>query len=236
MIHIPETEQNEIAMTTRLFFQALTKYFMGLILVMVLIFVPAGTFHYWQAWLFIGILFVPMFVVGIILMFRNPELLRSRLDAKEKETEQKGVVLMSGILFIAMFVTAGLNYRFGWWVLSNRFVTMAAAVFLLGYILYGEVMRENVWLSRTIEVQDHQQVVDSGLYGLVRHPMYFATLLLFLTIPLILASPWSFFIMLLYIPIIVKRIRNEEKVLEQDLDGYKAYTRRVRYRLIPFIR
>ncbi|MBR4337569.1 MAG: isoprenylcysteine carboxylmethyltransferase family protein [Bacteroidaceae bacterium] len=222
-------------MTTRLFFQALTKYFMGLILVMVLIFVPAGTFHYWQAWLFIGILFVPMFVVGIILMFRNPELLRSRLDAKEKETEQKGVVLMSGILFIAMFVTAGLNYRFGWWVLSNRFVTMAAAVFLLGYILYGEVMRENVWLSRTIEVQDHQQVVDSGLYGLVRHPMYFATLLLFLTIPLILASPWSFFIMLLYIPIIVKRIRNEEKVLEQDLDGYKAYTRRVRYRLIPFI-
>ena len=222
-------------MTTRLFFQALTKYFMGLILVMVLIFVPAGTFHYWQAWLFIGILFVPMFVVGIILMCRNPELLRSRLDAKEKETEQKGVVLMSGILFIAMFVTAGLNYRFGWWVLSNRFVTMAAAVFLLGYILYGEVMRENVWLSRTIEVQDHQQVVDSGLYGLVRHPMYFATLLLFLTIPLILASPWSFFIMLLYIPIIVKRIRNEEKVLEQDLDGYKAYTRRVRYRLIPFI-
>ncbi|MBO7497675.1 MAG: isoprenylcysteine carboxylmethyltransferase family protein [Bacteroidaceae bacterium] len=222
-------------MTTRLFFQALTKYFMGLILVMVLIFVPAGTFHYWQAWLFIGILFVPMFVVGIILMFRNPELLRSRLDAKEKETEQKGVVLMSGILFIAMFVTAGLNYRFGWWVLSNRFVIMAAAVFLLGYILYGEVMRENVWLSRTIEVQDHQQVVDSGLYGLVRHPMYFATLLLFLTIPLILASPWSFFIMLLYIPIIVKRIRNEEKVLEQDLDGYKAYTRRVRYRLIPFI-
>ena len=202
---------------------------------MVLIFVPAGTLHYWQAWLFIGILFVPMFVVGIILMFSNPDLLRSRLDAKEKETEQKSVVLMSGLLFIAMFVTAGLNYRFGWWVLSDKFVIIAAIVFLLGYILYGVVMRENVWLSRTIEVQDHQQVVDSGLYGLVRHPMYFATLLLFLTIPLILASPWSFLIMLLYIPILVKRIRNEEKVLGQDLGGYKAYTERVRYRLIPFI-
>lgn len=222
-------------MTTRLFFQALAKFFLGLVLVMVLIFVPAGTLHYWQAWLFIGILFVPMFVVGIILMFRNPDLLRSRLDAKEKETEQKSVVLMSGLLFIAMFVTAGLNYRFGWWVLSDKFVIIAAIVFLLGYVLYGAVMRENVWLSRTIEVQDHQQVVDSGLYGLVRHPMYFATLLLFLTIPLILASPWSFLIMLLYIPIIVKRIRNEEKVLGQDLGGYKAYTERIRYRLIPFI-
>lgn len=222
-------------MTTRLFFQALAKFFLGLALVMVLIFVPAGTLHYWQAWLFIGILFVPMFVVGIILMFSNPDLLRSRLDAKEKETEQKSVVLMSGLLFIAMFVTAGLNYRFGWWVLSDKFVIIAAIVFLLGYILYGVVMRENVWLSRTIEVQDHQQVVDSGLYGLVRHPMYFATLLLFLTIPLILASPWSFLIMLLYIPILVKRIRNEEKVLGQDLGGYKAYTERVRYRLIPFI-
>lgn len=222
-------------MTTRLFFQALAKFFLGLVLVMVLIFVPAGTLHYWQAWLFIGILFVPMFVVGIILMFRNPDLLRSRLDAKEKETEQKSVVLMSGLLFIAMFVTAGLNYRFGWWVLSDKFVIIAAVVFLLGYVLYGAVMRENVWLSRTIEVQDHQQVVDSGLYGIVRHPMYFATLLLFLTIPLILASPWSFLIMLLYIPILVKRIRNEEKVLGQDLGGYKAYTERVRYRLIPFI-
>ncbi len=222
-------------MTTRLFFQALAKFFLGLVLVMVLIFVPAGTLHYWQAWLFIGILFVPMFVVGIILMFRNPDLLRSRLDAKEKETEQKSVVLISGLLFIAMFVTAGLNYRFGWWVLSDKFVIIAAIVFLLGYVLYGAVMRENVWLSRTIEVQDHQQVVDSGLYGLVRHPMYFATLLLFLTIPLILASPWSFLIMLLYIPIIVKRIRNEEKVLGQDLGGYKAYTERIRYRLIPFI-
>jgi Putative protein-S-isoprenylcysteine methyltransferase len=222
-------------MTTRLFFQALAKFFLGLALVMVLIFVPAGTLHYWQAWLFIGILFVPMFVVGIILMFSNPDLLRSRLDAKEKETEQKSVVLMSGLLFIAMFVTAGLNYRFGWWVLSDKFVIIAAIVFLLGYILYGVVMRENVWLSRTIEVQDHQQVVDSGLYGLVRHPMYFATLLLFLTIPLILASPWSFLIMLLYIPILVKRIRNEEKVLGQDLGGYKAYTERIRYRLIPFI-
>ncbi len=196
---------------------------------------PAGTFNYWEAWLFIGILFLPMFVAGIILMFRNPELLRKRLNAKEEQNEQKAVVLISGLLFLAMFVVAGFNRRFLWYMLPDWVVFVAAAVFLIGYILYAEVLRENVWLSRTIEVQDKQQVVDTGLYGFVRHPMYFATLLLFLSMPLVLNSVWSFVIMLLYIPVIVKRIRNEEVVLKQGLAGYSEYMQRVRYRLIPFV-
>ena len=222
-------------MTKKLFFQALTKFVVGLAIVMVLLFIPAGTLSFWQAWLFIGILFVPMLIVGIILMSRNPELLRKRLDAKEKEGEQKSVVAMSSLLFLAMFVIAGLNYRFGWWILHDGIVFAAAVLFLLGYIMYAEVMRENVWLPRTIEVQDNQQVVDTGLYGIVRHPMYSATLILFLTMPLVLASPWSFVIMLLYLPIVVKRIHNEETVLKQELGGYKEYIQRIRYRLIPLI-
>ena len=222
-------------MTKKLFLQAMTKYVIGLAIVMALLFIPAGTLCYWQAWLFIGILFVPMLIVGIILMSRNPELLRKRLDAKEKEGEQKTVVAMSSLLFLTMFVIAGLNYRFGWWILHDGIVIAAAVLFLLGYVMYAEVMRENVWLSRTVEVQDNQQVVDTGLYGIVRHPMYSATLILFLTMPLVLASPWSFIIMLLYVPIVVKRIHNEEMVLKQELGGYKEYIQRIRYRLIPFI-
>lgn len=222
-------------MTKNLFLQALTKFVIGLAIVMVLLFVPAGTLSYWQAWLFIAVLFVPMFVVGLVLMSRNPELLRKRLNAKEKEGEQKSVVVMSTLLFVAMFVVAGLNYRFGWWVLPAWLVIAAAVVFLLGYVMYAEVMRENVWLSRTVEVQEHQQVVDTGLYGIVRHPMYTATLILFLAMPLVLASPWSFVMMLLYVPIVVKRIHNEEEVLLQELCGYREYIQRVRYRLVPFI-
>ena len=222
-------------MTKKLFFQALTKYVIGLAIVMALLFIPAGTLSYWQAWLFIGILFIPMLIVGIVLMIRNPELLRKRLDAKEKEGEQKSVVAMSSLLFLAMFVIAGLNYRFGWWILPDWLVIAAAVLFLLGYIMYAEVMRENVWLSRTVEVQDNQQLVDTGLYGIMRHPMYSATLILFLTMPLVLASPWSFLIMLLYVPIVVKRIQNEEMVLKQELGGYKEYIQHIRYRLIPFI-
>ena len=222
-------------MTKKLFFQALTKFVVGLAIVMVLLFIPAGTLSFWQAWLFIGILFVPMLIVGIILMSRNPELLRKRLDAKEKEGEQKSVVAMSSLLFLAMFVIAGLNYRFGWWILHDGIVFAAAVLFLLGYIMYAEVMRENVWLSRTVEVQDNQQVVDTGLYGIVRHPMYSSTLILFLTMPLVLASLWSFVIMLLYVPVVVKRIQNEEMVLKQELRGYKEYIQRVHYRLAPFI-
>lgn len=222
-------------MTTRLFFQALVKLLMGLVLVGALLFVPAGTFAYWQAWLFIALLFVPMFVAGIVLMFRQPELLRKRLEAKEKQEEQKWVVALSGLMFIAVFVLAGLNCRFQWYMLPDWVVYVASALFLLAYLLYAEVLRENVWLSRTIEVQEHQKVVDTGLYGIVRHPMYAATLVLFLSMPLILASPWSFLIMLFYIPIIAKRIRNEEIVLEEGLDGYKEYKQRVRYKVIPYV-
>ena len=222
-------------MTAKLFIQALTKFLVGLLLVGLLLFLPAGTFGYWQAWLFIGILFVPMFIAGIWLMWAQPELLRKRLSAKEEQTEQKWVVALSGLLFIAMFIVAGLNFRFGWLLMPDWITYVAAGVFLLGYVLYAEVMRENVWLSRTVEVQENQQVIDTGLYGIVRHPMYSATLLLFLSMPLVLNSVWSFALMLLYIPIIVKRIRNEEIVLERDLIGYKEYKQRVRYRLIPFV-
>ena len=222
-------------MTAQLFIQALGKFFLGLIVVGVLLFVPAGTLDYWQGWLFVALLFVPMFIAGVVLMFRNPELLRKRLEAKEEEKEQKWVVALSGLLFIAMFVVAGLNRRYLWWMLPDWAVYSAAVLFLVGYLLYAEVLRENVWLSRTIEVQEHQKVVDTGLYGIVRHPMYAATLILFLTMPLVLASPWAFVIMLFSIPVIDKRIRNEEMVLEEGLEGYKEYKKRVRYKVVPFV-
>ena len=222
-------------MTAQLFIQALGKFFLGLIVVGVLLFVPAGTLDYWQGWLFVALLFVPMFIAGVVLMFRNPELLRKRLEAKEEEKEQKWVVALSGLLFIAMFVVTGLNRRYLWWMLPDWAVYSAAVLFLVGYLLYAEVLRENVWLSRTIEVQEHQKVVDTGLYGIVRHPMYAATLILFLTMPLVLASPWAFVIMLFFIPVIDKRIRNEEMVLEEGLEGYKEYKKRVRYKVVPFV-
>ncbi len=222
-------------MTLKLFVQALTKFLAGLLLVGLLLFLPAGTFDFWQAWLFIGVLFGPMFIAGIVLMIRQPELLRKRLDAKEKQGEQKWVVALSGLMFIAVFVVAGLSRRLGWYMLPDWMVFVATTVFIAAYALYAEVMRENVWLSRTVEVQENQQVVSTGLYGVVRHPMYAATLLLFLSMPLILASPWSFAIMLLYIPIIALRIRNEEQVLERELSGYAEYKQRVRYKVIPFI-
>ncbi|MBO4690177.1 MAG: isoprenylcysteine carboxylmethyltransferase family protein [Paludibacteraceae bacterium] len=222
-------------MTPKLFLQALTKFVIGLLLIGLLLFLPAGTFDFWQAWLFIGVLFVPMFFAGIVLMNRQPELLRKRLDAKEQQQEQKWVVALSGLMFIAVFVVAGLNRRYGWYMLPDWAVYLATVVFLAAYAMYAEVMRENVWLSRTVEVQENQQVVSTGLYGIVRHPMYAATLLLFLSMPLVLASPWSFVIMLIYIPIIALRIRNEEQVLERELKGYTEYKQRVRYKVIPFI-
>lgn len=222
-------------MTCKLFFQALTKFVLGLLLIGLLLFLPAGTFDFWQAWLFIGVLFVPMFIAGIFLMIRQPELLRKRLDAKEQQQEQKWVVALSGLMFIAVFVVAGLSRRFGWYMLPDWMVYVATVIFLAAYAMYAEVMRENVWLSRTVEVQENQQVVSTGLYGIVRHPMYAATLLLFLSMPLVLASPWSLVIMLLYIPIIALRIRNEEQVLERELKGYTEYKQRVRYKVIPFI-
>ena len=224
-----------LIMTLKLFVQALTKFLAGLLLVGLLLFLPAGTFYFWQAWLFIGILFGPMFIAGIWLMIRQPELLRKRLDAIEKQGEQKWVVALSGLMFIAVFVVAGLSRRFGWYMLPDGAVYVATIIFLAAYALYAEVMRENVWLSRTIEVQENQQVVSTGLYGIVRHPMYAATLLLFLSMPLVLGSPWSFAIMLLYIPIIALRIHNEEQVLERELKGYVEYKQHVRYKVIPFI-
>ena len=215
--------------------QAFAKFFLGVILLGVLLFVPAWSLRYWQGWLLMGILFVPMFVAGLVLMAKNQDLLRKRLNAKEQEAEQKTVVRLSGLLFFAAFVVAGLNWRFGWWVLPDWAVWVAAGLFLASYALYAEVLRENTYLSRTIEVQENQKVIDTGLYGIVRHPMYMATTVLFLAMPLVLASPISFLIMLGYIPVIAKRIENEEKVLEEGLEGYAEYKKKVKYRILPYI-
>ena len=222
-------------MTKKLFLQAVTTFFFGLVLVALLLFLPAGTLRYWQGWLFIAILFVPMFAAGILMMFRAPELLKKRLNAKEEARDQKLVLALSAVMFLAAFLVAGFNARFHWLNVPNWVVRAAAAVFLCGYLMYAEVMRENAYLSRTVEIQENQKVIDTGLYGVVRHPMYSATLLLFLSMGLVLGSPISFFILLCYVPIIVLRIRNEEKVLEQGLEGYPDYQKKVKYRLVPFI-
>ena len=218
-----------------IFIQAIGKFLLGVIILGLLIFLPAGSLQYWQGWLLMGILFVPMFCAGLVMMAKNQELLRKRLNAKEEENEQKMVVKLSGLLFIAAFIVAGLNWRFSWYILPNWAVWISAVIFLACYLLYAEVLRENTYLSRTIEVQENQKVIDTGLYGIVRHPMYSATTLLFLAMPLVLASPISFAIILLYSPLIVIRINNEEKVLEEGLMGYKEYKTSVKYRLIPFI-
>ena len=222
-------------MDKKLFIQSLSKFLLGVVMIGLLLFLSAGSFRYWQGWLLMGILFVPMFCAGLVMMAKNPELLRKRLNAKETEKEQKTVVSLSALLFLAAFVVAGLNWRFGWWVLPDWAVWVAAAIFLICYLLYAEVLRENTYLSRTIEVQENQKVIDSGLYGIVRHPMYMATTLLFLSMPLVLASPVSFLIMLFYLPLIAKRIKNEESVLEEGLEGYKEYKQRVKYKVIPFV-
>ena len=222
-------------MDRKLFIQAIGKFLAGVILLGALLFVPAGTLAWPQAWLFLGILFIPMLCVGIVMMRKNPELLKKRLDAKEDQDEQKEVVRLSGLMFLAAFIVAGLNYRFRWIILPAWIPWVSAVIFLLSYGLYAEVMRENTYLSRTIEVQENQKVVDTGLYGIVRHPMYMSTLFLFLSMPLVLGSVISFLIMLLYIPIIAKRIRNEEQVLEEGLEGYKEYKQKIRYKVIPFI-
>ncbi|MBQ1825857.1 MAG: isoprenylcysteine carboxylmethyltransferase family protein [Firmicutes bacterium] len=215
--------------------EALIKIIAGIVLMGVLLFLPAGTIRWPEGWLLMIILFVPMFLAGLLMYFKAPDLLRSRLKAKEIQSEQKDVIRYSGLMFLAAFVIAGLNYRFGWITMPRAIVWIAAVVFLLAYCLFGEVLRENRYLSRTIEVRDGQTVVDTGLYGIVRHPMYTATVLLFLSMPLVLNSLISFIIMLAYIPIIVKRIRNEEEVLETELKGYREYKQKVKYRLIPFI-
>ena len=222
-------------MDAKLFAQAITKFLGGIMLVGLLLFLPAGTFAYPQAWLLIGILFVPMFAAGLIMMKKNPDLLRKRLNVRENQPEQKNVIMLSGLLFLTAFILAGLNFRFDWIRLPQWVPYAAAGIFLAAYALYAEVLRENVWLSRTVEVQEGQKVIDTGLYGLVRHPMYMSTLILFLSIPLVLGSVISFAVMLLYIPVIAKRIRNEEQVLERGLEGYSEYKKRVRYKVIPFV-
>ncbi len=214
---------------------ALMKFTVGLFLVGTLLFLPAGSLSYMNGWLFIGLLFIPMLVLGIALLIKAPALLEKRLGAKESENTQKGVVAVSGVLFIAGFVVAGLDFRLGWSEMPLWCIITASVVLLISYALYAEVMRENAYLSRTVEVQDDQKVVDTGLYSIVRHPMYAVTLWLFLSIPVILGSWWSLLCFVPYIAVIAVRIQNEEKVLEAGLDGYREYKKQVKYRLLPFV-
>lgn len=220
---------------TKLAAQAAIKFILGLVFVGVMIFWPAGSLKYGNGWLFIGLLFIPIFLLGVVLLIKAPNLLEKRLGAKEKEDTQKGVVAASGLLFFAGFVVAGLDFRFGWSQMPHWVVIAASVVLLISYGLYAEVMRENAYLSRTIEVQDGQKVVDTGLYGIVRHPMYAVTVWMFLSIPLVLGSWWALLCFAHYPVLMVIRIHNEEKVLEQGLEGYSDYKKRVRYRMIPFI-
>ena len=222
-------------MKNNLFLQAFKKIIAGFVAIGVLLFLPAGTLHYWNAWLFVAVLFVPMIFLGIVMLFKTPKLIEKRLYAKEKVNEQKWVVALSGIMFVAAFVVAGLNFRYSWHSLPDYVIWSGTVIFLLSYLMYAEVMRENAFLSRTIEIQENQKVIDTGLYGVVRHPMYSATLIMFLSIPLILGSIISFAIMLAYIPIIAVRMNNEEKVLEEGLIGYRDYKQKVRYKVIPFV-
>lgn len=222
-------------MKKNLFLEAIAKFLLGVVLVGLLIFLPAGTLRYFGGWLLMGILFVPMFCAGLVMLKKDPNLLKSRLQAKEKQKEQDLVVKLSGLMFLTGFVVAGLDFRFGWLPLPGWVNWVAAGLFLIAYLLYAEVLRENAYLSRTIEVQENQKVVDTGLYGIVRHPMYSATLLLFLSMPLVLGSVLSFLCFLCYPAIIIKRLKNEEIFLEAELPGYKEYKEKVKYRLIPGI-
>ncbi|MBE7027129.1 MAG: isoprenylcysteine carboxylmethyltransferase family protein [Ruminococcaceae bacterium] len=222
-------------MNIKLLITALAKFLLGIALVGALIFLPAGTLTFFNGWLLVVILFVPMLFAGVVMLFKNPELLKSRLDAKEKQREQSTVVKLSGLMFLVGFVTAGLGFRFGWYCLPKGVSIAAACIFLVAYVIYAEVLRENTYLSRTIEVRENQKVIDTGLYGVVRHPMYSATLLLFLSMPLVLGSLYSFVIFLAYPLIIARRIKFEEALLEKELRGYCEYKKKVKYRLLPFI-
>ena len=222
-------------MSVKLFVQAIAKFLLGVVLVGVLIFLPAGTLSYVYGWVIMGILFIPMFVAGFVMMAKNPELLKKRLNAKEKLGEQSMVIKLSGLMFLTGFVLAGLGVRLNWYMLPTGAVIIGAILFLIAYLLYAEVLRENTYLSRTIEVQENQKVVDTGLYAIVRHPMYSVTLLLFLSMPIVLGSIYAFIVFLVYPFIIAKRIKSEEEFLEKELDGYAEYKQKVKYRLIPFI-
>lgn len=222
-------------MNKKLFIEAVAKFLMGVLLVGLLLFLPAGTMHFPNGWLLMGLLFIPMFCAGLVMLAKNPKLLRSRLDAKEKEKGQKDVVKLSGLMFLMGFILAGLDFRFSWSRLPGWVAPAASVLFLLSYLLYAEVLRENAYLSRTIKVEEGQKVVDTGLYSVVRHPMYAVTLVLFLTMPLILGSLPALLVFLLYPAIIVKRLLGEEKILARELPGYSEYMKKVRYRLLPFI-
>ena len=219
----------------KLLINALTKFICGLILVGLLIFLPAGTIHYTEGWLLVGLLFIPMLIAGFVMLFKSPVFLEKRLDAKEKQATQKGVLAFSGLMFIGGFVVAGLDFRFGWSRMPSAVVIAASILFLFAYALYAEVMRENAYLSRTIKVEAGQTVVDTGLYGIVRHPMYMATVLLFLMIPMVLGSWYALIVFAFYPPIIIVRLKDEEALLTRELAGYAAYRKKVKYRLIPFI-
>lgn len=219
----------------KLALRALIKYLFGLFFVAALLFLPAGSLGYGNAWLFLGLLFIPILILGVVLLIKAPDLLEKRISAKEKEDTQKGVVAVSALLFVAGFVIAGLDFRFAWSSVPAWCVIASSVILLISYALYAEVMRENAYLSRTVEVQENQTVVDTGLYGIIRHPMYAVTLWLFLAIPVVLGSWWSLLCFAPYIVVIVIRIRNEEKVLEEGLDGYSDYKKRVRYRILPFV-
>ena len=219
----------------KLLFQAIFKFLLGVLMIALLLFWPAGTMNYWNVWLLMGLLFIPMFIAGIILWIKNPKLLEKRLNVKEKESEQKEVIGMSLIIFVLGFVLAGLDFRCGWSNMSIWIVITASIIVVISYILYAEVLRENTYLSRTIEVQENQKVIDTGLYGIVRHPMYFATTILFLSFPIVLGSWFSFAIFCFFPFVLVKRIKNEEIVLENGLEGYKEYKQKVKYRLVPYV-
>ncbi|NLW42715.1 MAG: isoprenylcysteine carboxylmethyltransferase family protein [Tissierellia bacterium] len=222
-------------MNNKLFITAMSRLLLGFILTAALLFIPAGTINYWNGWLLIIVLFIPMFVAGVVMMLKDPSLLKKRLNMKENEREQKIVIALSGFMFVVAFILAGFNFRYKWLMVPKSIVWTSVGLFLLGYIIYAEVLRENSFLSRTVEIQENQRVIDTGLYGIVRHPMYFATLLIFLSMPLILGSPISILILLFYIPIIDKRIKNEEEVLGRGLEGYSDYTKKVKFKMIPFI-
>ena len=219
----------------KLLINALTKFTCGLLLVGLLIFLPAGTLCYTYGWLLIGLLFVPMLIAGFVMLFKSPDFLAKRLDVKEKQATQKGVVAFSGLMFIAGFVVAGLDFRFGWSRMPLPVTIIASILFVIAYALYAEVMRENAYLSRTIKVEEGQKVVDTGLYGIVRHPMYMATILLFLMMPLVLGSWYALIVFAFYPIIIIVRLKDEEDLLTRELPGYAAYKQKVKYRIIPFI-
>lgn len=221
--------------TAKLFVNATVKYLSGFILIAALLFVPAGSLNFIKGWIFIGLLFVPMLILGIFLFIKAPQLLEKRLSAKEKENTQKGVVIFSFLMFVAGFVTAGLDYRFGWSKVPFAVTIISGIVLLLSYGLYARVMKENAYLSRTVEIQNNQKIIDTGLYGIVRHPMYTATILLFLSMPLVLGSWFALILFLPYPFVIAIRIKNEEKVLEAGLPGYCEYKQKVRWRIIPFV-